>query len=329
MVRTTNWMSHLERDWGSPVWTHWFDVLSRGRTLIRYDARGTGLSDRDVSELTLDGWVRDLEAVVDSLDLETFSLIGFCQGGPTAIAYAARHPERVDRLVLCNSYARGAMTPGASPLDEGKARALGAMIQAGWEADAEAFRNVFANLMLPSATREQQHWLADLQRDTVSAHTAERIWRAIHHLDVRDEARQLDMPTLVLHVSGNPMVPFESGRQLASLIPDSQFIPLEGDNHVVMEEDPCWGSLVEELDAFLEHRASDADDSRDRQALEELTPRENDVLELLARGLSNDEIAERLFISPKTVRNHVTRIYAKIDVDSRARAVVFARDHGI
>lgn len=329
LVRTTNWLSHLERDWESPVWAHWFEALSRGQTLVRYDARGTGLSDRRVDALCLEGWVRDLEAVVDELELEQFALLGFCQGGATAVSYAARHPERVSKLILCNSYPRGAMTDGTQPEAECRARALASMIDVGWDSDAEAFRQLFANLLLPAGTLAQQRWIAGVQRDTASANTASRIWEAIHSVDVREAAEQLTVPTLVFHVLGNAMVPFEAGRELATLIPDARFVPLEGDNHLLQEDDPGWSSFIEEVRDFLETRADASLSDAERSALSDLTPREEEVLEWLARGLSNDEIAGRLFIAPKTVRNHVTRIYAKLDVDSRARAVVLARDAGL
>lgn len=332
LVRVANWLTHLNHDWESPVWSHWFAELARGHRLVRYDPRGTGLSDRAVDDLSLDAWVRDLEAVVDALDLERFSLLGFCQGGAPAIAYAVRHPERVDRLVLYDSYVQGAFADGTSAAHQREAETLAEMIAVGWGRSTAAFRQVFANLLFPGASRQQQRWLGELQRQTVTAETAARLWRIFHTLDVRDLALQVTVPTLVFHVRGDAMVPFSAGRTLAALIPGARFVPLAGTNHILLEDEPAWPHFLSELRDFLgtclEGESPDhATSSRDRLAL--LTPREREVLDLIAQGLSNDAIADRLVIAPKTVRNHVTRIYRKLDASSRAQAIVLAREAGL
>lgn len=335
VVWVGSWLTHLELDWESPVWSHWFRELSRDHRLVRYDARGTGLSDRAAGELSIDAWVGDLEAVVDDLGLERFALLGFCQGGPVAVAYAARHPDRVSRLVLYDSYAdaRPARTPDAET--GRRAEVLAEMIEVGWGSASGAFREVFANLLFPGATREHQRWLGELQRRTVSPTTAVRLWRAFVAIDVRTEAQRIRVPTLVLHVRGDAMVPFEAGRRLAALIPGSRFVPLEGENHILLPGDGAWPRCLDEIRRFLAPLDADGvDDPREpgRSAAEiesrlaELTPREREILALIGRGLANEEIAERLSIAPKTARNHVSRVYDKTGVASRAQAVVLARE---
>jgi pimeloyl-ACP methyl ester carboxylesterase/DNA-binding CsgD family transcriptional regulator len=329
LVRVANWLTHLNLDWQSPLWRHWFRELSQDHRLIRYDPRGTGLSDRTVNDLSVEAWVRDLEAVADALGLERFSLLGFCQGGATAVAYAARHPDRVSRLVLYDSYVQGSLVEGADPERKRQAEVLADMIEVGWGREAAAFRQLFANLLIPGASMEQQRWLAELQRRTVSAETAVRLWRAFHRIDIEAVARQVAVPSLVFHVRNDAMVPFEAGLQLAALIPEARFVPLAGKNHILVENEPAWPHFLSEIRDFLRTATAPQPGTTDLEyCFSQLTPREEDVLELIAQGLSNTEIAERLVITPKTVRNHVTRIYSKLRADSRAQAIVMAREAG-
>jgi len=327
LLRVANWLSHINLDWDSPLWKHWFRELSRGHRLIRYDPRGTGLSDRRVNDLSLEAWVADLEAVVEALDLERFSLLGFCQGGATAVAYAASHPQRVERLVLYDSYLRGSYVDGASPRARREAEALEEMIAVGWGQQSTAFRQVFANLLIPGAALEQQRWLAQLQGQTASPQTAVRLWRAFHQIDIRREAQLVNIPTQVFHVKGDAMVPYKHGLQLAASIPNARFVPLQGKNHILLEQDSAWTRFLRELRGFLGTRKLTSDESQ--PPFTALTPREREVLGLIAEGLSNPEIAGQLVIAPKTVRNHVTRIYSKLNADSRAQAVVMSREAGI
>lgn len=326
LVYVANWLTHLKLDWNSPLWSHWFRELSRGHTLVRYDARGNGLSDRVVDNLSVDAWAQDLAAVVNDLELEQFALLGFCQGGATSIAYTVRHPERVSRLILYNSYHHGALTEAGTEEEKREAEALEEMIEIGWDREAAAFRQLFASLMLPEASMGHLRWYANLQRRTVSPQLAVRLWRAFHTLDVRRLAPQVQVPTLVLHVQDNRIVAFEDGRELALLIPDARFVPLEGKNHILLEEDPVWPRFLSEVRDFLGTEILPPAMTNPKEAISRLTSRQQEVLSLIARGLNNDQIAERLVITPKTVRNHVTRIYSKLDVESRAQAVVVARD---
>jgi pimeloyl-ACP methyl ester carboxylesterase/DNA-binding CsgD family transcriptional regulator len=331
LVRIAGWLTHLDLDWESLIWSHWFDALSRGHQLVRFDARGIGLSDRDVDEISLEGWVRDLEAVVDDLEIDRFPLVGVSQGCSTAIAYAARHPDRVSRLVLYGGYVLAPLAPGAqcdpTEQEDGKRRAetLAKLIDIGWGQAASAFQRFFANLFIPGASEEQKRWLATLQRRTVDPPMAARLWQAFNRIDVRHLAPQISAPTLVLHTRGDAVIPFEAGRRLAALIPDARFVSLDGENHILLPDEPAWDRFISELHGFL---ADDAVPGSEADGFGELTPREREVLDLMAQGLSNGQIAEMLFISPKTVRNHVSRIFSKLDVSRRAEAIVQAREAG-
>ncbi len=325
LVRAGNWLTHLELDWHSPVWRHWLEALAERHTLVRYDLRGSGLSDREVGDATIDTWVEDLDAVVADLGLERFPLLGLCQGGAIAIAYAARRPERVSRLVLYDAYARGAFTGGFATRAAREARSLTRMIELGWGRETAAFRELFASLLMPDGPPDNVRWLGELQRQTVSPENAARLWKAFHSLDVHDLAPRITVPTLVMHVRGDCMVPFEEGERLASLIPGAELVVLEGQNHILRRDEPAWRRFVGELHAFL---GDDIPSAPANGEFRDLTPREREVLSLVARGQTNDEIAAALGLRPKTVRNHVSNVLDKLGVAGRAQAVVRARDAG-
>ena len=325
LVWVASWLTHLDLDLNNPLLSHWFRALSQQHTLIRFDARGNGLSDRDVHDLGVKAWARDLKTVVDDLGLDNFNLLGFCQGGAAAVHYTATHPERVDRLVLYDSFARGAFTPDSSAKEQRQAEALAEMIAVGWGRETAAFRKVFTDLLIPEASPREISWLTELQRATVSPRMAVNLWRAFHTIDIRKTARRLTVPVVIFHVRGDQMVPFEAGRELAALIPDAQFVPLQGHNHILLEEDPSWKRFLSELNSFLGNRGPRWTEEELEKAVSLLTPREIEVLQLVGEGLSNHKIAEILVIAPKTARNHVSRIYGKLSVDSRAQAVLFAQ----
>ena len=327
MVRVANWFTHLDLDCQSAVWRHWFDALSDGRTLIRYDPRGSGLSDRNIDDFSLDRWVDDLEAVVEATGLTRFPLIGLCQGGAVAAAYAARHPARVSRLVLYDSYPFGAYVDGVPDRLAQEARALSQMIDVGWGKESGAFREVFANLLMPDAGKEALRWIGEMQRRSASARNARLMWDAFHRFDIREVAENIVAPTLVFHGRKDAMVPFEAGRHLASLIPEAHFVPLETRNHILLPGEDAWNTFCRELEDFLKLEA-DAGVTGDI-ALDALTAREAEVLDGVARGLNNREVAELLRISEKTVRNHLTTVFSKLGIASRGQAIVAARNAGL
>ncbi len=323
LVKAANWLTHLEFDWRSPVWRPWLRELSRDHELIRYDERGCGLSDRDVADLSFARWVEDLEAVVDAARLERFDLLGMSQGGPVGIAYAVRHPERVRRLILYGSYAVGWKHRGNAEFRRRK-EALNRLIIDGWGRDNPAFRQVFTSMFLPEGTTEQIAWFNELQRETTSPDIAGRLEEEFGDIDVRALLAEVRCPVLVLHARHDEVIPFEAGRALAGRLPDAAFVPLESRNHVLLEPEPAWGRFLAEIRAFLGSGGPPSS-----ELLDGLTGREAEVLDLLAAGKANLEIARLLAIEPKTVKNHVSRIYRKLGVESRGEAIVRARDEGL
>lgn len=333
LVRASTYLTHLEYDWNSPVWRHWLTDLAHHHTFIRHDQRGCGLSDWDVKEFSIDAWVQDLETVVDALGLKRFPILGPSQGGAVAIAYAVRHPERVSHLILYGAYARGRFHRTTSQEQYEEAHALINLMKIGWGRDNPAFRQVFTTLFMPEGTPEQINWFNDLQRISTSPANAVRMETAFYNIDVSDLLPKVSVPTLVLHARNDAMVAFEEGRQLATMIPNARFVPLESKNHLLLKNEPAWQRFLDEVLDFISTEGTDNFHSQHKDVqlklIDELTNREGQVLELIAQGLNNKQIAERLYISPKTVRNHVSNIYSKLQVVNRAQAIVKAREAGM
>lgn len=251
LVRAANWMTHLGYDIESPVWRHWVRDLAASHTFIRYDERGCGLSDWEAGEFTFEDWVSDLETVVETLGLERFPLLGVSQGGAVAVAYAARHPDRVSKLVLCSSYARGR---AARAMDDEERRAAALdldLARVGWGRDDPAFRQVFAAQFQPDGTREDWEAFDHLQRRTTSPANAVRFLEVFARIDVSDLAAQVQCPTLILHSRDDHRQPMRFGEELAALIPDSRLVALASNNHLLTETEPAWQTFRQELDAFL------------------------------------------------------------------------------
>ena len=289
LVRVATWLTHLELDWGSPVWRHWLDRLGELHTVVRYDERGCGLSGPGVETLSVETWVGDLERVIDAVGLERFALLGVSQGAAIAVAYAARHPARISDLVVYGGYARGRRLRGQGEEEE----ALLAAIRAGWASDEPAFRHLFSMLFLPHGTPEQLAWYDELLRTTTTADAAVRLFRARGAVDVVDAARRVKVRTLVIHAREDRVVPVEEGRLLASLIPGARLVVLDSANHILLADEPAWEQFLYEFREFLGTATTPAADT----LLDGLSPRELEVLGLVAGGLTNDAIAERLFLS--------------------------------
>jgi pimeloyl-ACP methyl ester carboxylesterase/DNA-binding winged helix-turn-helix (wHTH) protein len=250
LVKTANWLNHLEYDWQSPIWSHLLHVLASDHRLIRYDARGNGLSDWELDDISFDAFVRDLESVIEATGVERFPLFGISQGCAVSIAYAVRHPERVSRLILYGGFARGRRRRGSQEAIE-QSEAFITLMRQGWGQDNPAFRQLLTSLFLPGGTPEQMQWYNDLQRVTTSPKNAVRIRQTSDELDVVDLLPKIKVPTLVLHCREDAVQPFEEGRRLAAGIQGARFVPLEGRNHLILESDPSWGRLVSEIRDFL------------------------------------------------------------------------------
>lgn len=333
LVKASNWLSHLEYDWQSPVWRHWLEALAQHHCLIRYDERGCGLSDWDVEEFSLDAWLEDLEAVISAAGVDRFALFGLSRGGPIAITYAVRHPERVSQLILCGSYVRGWKHRELSQEKRAELEMLYDLIRLGWGQSNPAFRQVFTTLFMPDATADQLHWFNDLQRVSTSPENAVKLRQTSGQLDVTDLATQLKVPTLILHAERDAVVPFAEGRRLATLVPGARFVPLDSNNHILLEDEPAWQHFLREVGDFLGVEYLVPDRTIERPAkpaagLGELTLREREVLDLMAQGYRNAEIAQELVLSPKTVRNYISIIFSKLQVTTRGEAIVRAREAG-
>ncbi len=322
LMRAAHWLSHVEHDLDSPVWRPWLVELSRQHTYLRYDQRGCGLSDAEVADFSLEAWVGDLEAVVERFGLQRFALLGMSQGGAVAIAYTVRHPDKVSQLILAGAYARGALRRATTQAERLESQTLINLVRVGWGRDNPAFRQVFTNLFIPGGTPEQHRWWNELERLTVSPENAARTLEAFYNVDVSALAKQVRVPTLVMHSRGDARVPFDEGCKLASMIPGARFVPLESDNHVLLENEPAWPAFMAELREFLGAASVQAV----RGAAGPLTPAERDVLRLVAQGLGNGAIARQLQKSEKTVRNQVSSIFDKLGVRTRAEAIVHVRD---
>jgi pimeloyl-ACP methyl ester carboxylesterase len=249
-VRTANWLNHLEYDWQNPLRRAVLQNLAKRYTLIRYDARGNGMSDWDVPEISLDAWVSDLETVVDAAGLERFPLLGISQGCAVSIAYAVRHPQRVARLILYGGFALGGYKRSAEEREQRKA--MMTLIKLGWGTDDPAFRQLFTSRIMPDATKEQADAFNELQRMTASADCAVKYYETVNNIDVQYLLPQVNVPTLVLHVRGDLMQPFEEGRKLAATIPGARFVALQGHNHSLLPGEPAALRFFEELELFLQ-----------------------------------------------------------------------------
>lgn len=322
VVLLPSWLTHLEYQWRSIAWQPWLEALASRYTLIRYDPRGCGMSDRNVADLSFETWVRDCNAVVDAAGFDRFSLIGICQGGSVAIAFAGEQPERVENLVLYGTYARGRDQRQNVPLEPEKAKLMLEMLELGWGQEDHAFMRAFATQFQPEGSLEHLHSWCELQNKATSAANAVALTRVMYDVNVEARAAHITCPTLVAHPDRDAVVPLQEGRLLAQIIPNARFLQLDSPNHFMRESEPAWVNFLQELYAFLPDAFEAAG------VLGDLTAREIEVLSALAGGFNNHEIGAQLNISEKTVRNHATNVFSKLGVSSRAQAVVVAHEAG-
>lgn len=325
VVKAANWLTHLEYEWESPVWRHWIRFFTDNFRYIRHDERGCGMTERNVGDLSLERWVADLEAVVDAADArEPFALLGISQGAAICVAYAVKHQERVSKLILYGGYARGPFRRGDSNR-ESFYRAMIDLVRHGWGSDNPTFRQIFTSRFIPGGTNEQVEWYNDLCRKTTTPEIAARLLESRTTVDVTSLLAEVRAPTLVLHSRDDDVVPIKEGHILAAGIEGAQFIELDSKNHVLLEHEPAWERFRQEvLDFMGAKRTAGGEDP----AFASLSPREREVLTLMTEGLGNAQIADRLSISEKTVRNHVSKLFDKLGVWTRAQAIVFAHERG-
>lgn len=325
LVKTATWLTHLQYDLESPIWAHWTRFFGENFHYVRYDERGCGMSDWRSEGLSLPRWVEDVETVIAAAGLDQpFALLGISQGAATAIGYAVRHPQRVSHLILYGGYAVGA-NRSESPERRAFYNAVMGVVGLGWGSDNPSFRQLFTSRFVPQGSHEQLDWFNELCRRTTSARNARDLLEARGNVDVRDLLASVRVPTLVVHSLHDQVAPVSQGRFLASHIAGATFVQLDSHNHVLLEHEPAWQQFQ---DAVLEFTGrSRADEASRAAATTSLTERERMTLGLLCEGRSNAQIAWQLGIAEKTVRNHVTNLYRKLGVRSRAEAIVLAHRH--
>ncbi|MEM7753445.1 MAG: alpha/beta fold hydrolase [Pseudomonadota bacterium] len=316
-MKASAWLTHLEYDFESPVWSHWAGFFERHFTYVRYDERGCGLSDRATGQLDLDSWTDDLTRIVEAGALpKPFVLFAMSQGTGAAVHYAARYPENVSHLILIGGYARGPYCRGD---EQGAAlyRAVVEIFRAGFDEDNPAFREVFTKRFVPNGDPEKIAWFNDLCRKATDAEIGAQLIDARGWMDASDVLSQVKCPTLVLHARKDGVVPLSEGRYLAQNIPGATFQVLDSQNHILQDYEPAWDVACAAMLKFVGATA-DANDFG-------LTVRERAVLDEIGNARSNKDIARTLDMSEKTVRNHATRIFAKMGVKSRQEAIVRLR----
>lgn len=323
LVKAATWLTHVEFDQTSEFDRPLIQEFGTRFRYITYDARGCGLSQRRVDDVSLDAWVCDLEAVVDALELESFPLFGVSQGAAIAVAYAAKHPDRVSQLVLLNGFATSFFsTAKTDPKVIAEAETLLKIVELGWGSSSASFRQVFVSRFMPDATAEQCRAFDELQRTTVSPEMAVRSMRAMFEINVRDAAARVRCPTLALHVKGDQMILFDQGRRLAAAIPGARLVPLEGNNHFPFEHEPAWAAFLTEVRAFL----GSYEMTRSRGTA--LTSRQEEILRRVASGLTDKQIARELELSPRTIEMHVAGAMKALGGKTRAEAVRLAAEFG-
>jgi pimeloyl-ACP methyl ester carboxylesterase/DNA-binding SARP family transcriptional activator len=250
LVKVANWLTHLEYDWESAVWRHWLTALTSRFRLLRYDERGCGLSDWNTTSFSIEAWIDDLATVVDAAGYEQFVLLGISQGAAVAVEYAARNPERVKALILYGAYVHGRNGRAQTDEELRLAQLMPDLAELGWGSDEPSFRQVFTARFMPDGTRQNWDEFNELQRRSTSPKNAGRFLRGFGSIDVSEAAPRVSCPTLVVHARGD-VLPLREGRLLASLIPDSRFVSLDSNNHLLLADEPAWPRFVEEMDRFL------------------------------------------------------------------------------
>jgi pimeloyl-ACP methyl ester carboxylesterase/DNA-binding SARP family transcriptional activator len=250
LFKAANWLTHLELDWSAPIWSPIFKELSRDFKFIRYDERGNGLSDWDVKELSQKTFVQDLETIIEQFDYQTFPLLGISQGVAVCIDYAIANPERVSKLVLFGGYPKG-WRIDATPEVTASREAMITLTRSGWGQENPAYRNVFSSTFMPTATPEQLNWFNDFQKQTTSPDNAVRFLEAFADIDVREKLSQISVPTLVVHSRGDQRIDWTVGRDMASEIPNAQFVILESDNHLLLDGEAASLEFTKIVREFL------------------------------------------------------------------------------
>lgn len=317
LILGKHWISHLQYDWDDPMLGHLLDALGRSVTVVRYDERGYGLSDWEPGDFSLQARLGDLEAVAAAAGFDRYALMAMGQAGQVAISHAVQHPERVTRLILNGTYA--GVTDEYRETFEEYFETLVQIVRFGWTHPDSRFRRVFSESMIPGGSEGQKRWIDDLQPLVTSTDTAIIAGQSRQEVDVMDLLVDVAVPTLVLHARENRMAPFEQGRLMAARIPGARLVALESENVTPLAAESAWQVWLEAVNGFLEtDRTATPARSVRSEPIEQLTEREVELLYLVAEGLTNNEIAEQLALSARTVERHLSNVYRKLGVSGRA-----------
>jgi len=323
LVRAGHTFSHLELEWDCLAWRHWLELFSESHTLVRYDMRGTGLSDRDCAEFGFERHVEDFAAVAAAAGHERFDIVGMTGGSGLGVVHAARNPGQVGRLFVYAGYVRGRQARAEKAEQREETELLLKLIEVGWGQDNPLFRQLFTYQFMPDGTPEHLRSINELMRHSASASAAARLLRGFFNSDIGEEAARIGCPTRVLHSRDDHRIPFEQGRALAALIPGAGFTPIDSRNNVLRKDEAGWSVVQREFHEFFARRSAAPGAS-----IEGLTARESSVLEVLAQGLDTEAMAVRLGMSEKTLRNHLSTIFGKLGVSNRSQAILHARARG-
>ena len=313
------WVSHLELDRRNQAFVQFWEAIGDGFSLVRYDRLGVGVSDRELrdEDLTLDSEVEVIGALLDELGAERVALLGGSSSGCAAIAFAARFPERVERLMLYGSYADGpSITPAAVR------EAIVATVRSHWGIGSRLLSDIF----LGEVSSQEQEWFARFQRLAASADTAAALLEQVYRNDVRDQLPQVKAPTMVVHRREDRAIPYRLGREVAARITGATLVPLEGSAHFPWAGDAR--AVIRALRAVLAAQSPPERTAGQPEAAL-LSRREREVLKLVAHGLNDREIAQQLIVSPHTVHRHVANIRHKLGRGSRTAAVAEAARLGL
>jgi DNA-binding CsgD family transcriptional regulator/pimeloyl-ACP methyl ester carboxylesterase len=320
LVKAANWLTHLEYDRKSIVWSHWQAFLEQHFTYIRYDERGIGMSQRQVENLSPSLWAPDLERVIETaMPDKPFVLLGISQGCGAALSYAAKYPEHVSQLVIYGGYLKGWARRTAE--ERRRREAVRELVELGWGQANPVFRRLYTSMFMPDGTEEQLAWFDEMCAKSTTPELAARIMGEQGNADFSEVPEKVNVPTLVMHCVDDSVVPCSEGIEIASRISSAEYVQLDSRNHILLDDEPAWETFKSVFLDFTERTSAG-----EEAVFASLSDRERDVLEKIAEGHSNAEISERLFISEKTVKNHITNIFEKLGVTNRSQAIVKARD---
>lgn len=249
LIRAIDWLNHLDFEWRNPLRRLWFSHIMRHHTLLRYDQRGSGLSDWNITDFSFERSLSDFEQLIETVGFDEISIIGSCQGGPIGAAYAARHPKRVRNLILVGAFARGWPPPGSMVTEQ--FNAMLTLIRLGWGRDNPAFRQLWTTLFRPDASPAETEWMNEFQRITSSPENAARMMAEFPKIDITDILPKVSCPTLVIHSRDEAVVPAQEGRLIASRIRGARYVELPSRSHEVAPGEPAWEQFLTEVSSFL------------------------------------------------------------------------------